>query len=193
MEEYSMIYQLYDTEGYWTAAFDAEEQPENSTLIEPELQDGYWSRFDGTQWLNEKVPDTVEDIIGLSVPALPASMEEEDKATQHESVIRAIIENILSTTEDAKAVIADGVLTVVAVSKEEQEAEKKAALFAQLREARDAKLAATDFYLAADYPIEADKLEAVKTYRQALRDLPEQNGAPWDGGGEATPWPTLEI
>ena len=189
-----MIYFTYDADGYYVATRALDEQPENSTTVEiPDTEEGYWLHFNGTGWDIEKVPDTVEDIIGLSVPALPASMEEEDKATQHESVIRAIIENILSTTEDAKAVIADGTLTVVAVSKEEQEAEKKAALFAQLREARDAKLAATDFYLAADYPIEADKLEAVKTYRQALRDLPEQDGAPWDGGGEATPWPTLKI
>ena len=189
-----MIYFTYDADGYYVATRALDEQPENSTTVEiPDTEEGYWLHFNGTGWDIEKVPDTVEDIIGLSVPALPASMEEEDKATQHESVIRAIIENILSTTEDAKAVIEDGVLTVVAVSKEEQEAEKKAALFVQLREARDAKLAATDFYLAADYPIEADKLAKVKEYRQALRDLPEQDGAPWDGGGEATPWPTLEI
>lgn len=27
------------------------------------------------------------------------------------------------------------------------------------------------------------------TYIQALRDITEQPGAPWDGGGELTPWP----
>ncbi len=189
-----MIYFTYDTDGYYVATLVLDEQPENSTTVEiPVVEEGYWLHFNGKKWDAEKVPDTVEDIIGLSVPALPASMEEEDKATQHESIIRAIIANILSTTEDAKAVIKDGILTVVAVSKAEQEAEKKEALFAQLRAERDKRLAATDFYLAADYPIEADKLEAVKTYRQALRDIPSLDGAPWDGGGEATPWPTLEI
>ena len=63
------------------------------------------------------------------------------------------------------------------------------AIFESLRAARDVRLAATDKYLLADYPIRADNLALVKTYRAALRALPEQPGAPWDGGGEATPWP----
>lgn len=28
-------------------------------------------------------------------------------------------------------------------------------------------------------------------YAQALCNLPEQQGAPWDGGGELTPWPVM--
>lgn len=64
-----------------------------------------------------------------------------------------------------------------------------AGLFAALRAARDARLMDTDKYLLADYPISAADLEAVKAYRTALRNLPDQPGAPWDGGGKATPWP----
>ena len=64
-------------------------------------------------------------------------------------------------------------------------------LFAALRAARDAMLADTDRMLLPDYPITAEALEKVKTYRAALRDLPDQPGAPWDGGGELTPWPEL--
>ena len=62
---------------------------------------------------------------------------------------------------------------------------------ATLRAVRDTKLTATDKYLLPDYPISADNMAAVKAYRQALRDIPAQPGAPWDGGGEATPWPEL--
>ena len=65
-----------------------------------------------------------------------------------------------------------------------------AGLFAALRAARDARLASTDKILLPDYPIGADALPLVKAYRAALRDLPDQPGAPWDGGGAATPWPT---
>ena len=32
---------------------------------------------------------------------------------------------------------------------------------------------------------------AVTAYRTALRDLPAQDGAPWDGGEEQTPWPEM--
>ena len=42
-----------------------------------------------------------------------------------------------------------------------------------------------------DYPLDDTLKGAVQAYRQALRDLPAQSGAPWDGGGEATPWPEI--
>ena len=58
-----------------------------------------------------------------------------------------------------------------------------------LRVERDARLVATDKYLLSDYPISLEQLAEIKTYRQILRDLPAQSGAPWDGGGELTPWP----
>lgn len=63
--------------------------------------------------------------------------------------------------------------------------------FAALRAARNARLADTDKMLLPDYPITADALEQVKAYRAALRALPEQPGAPWDGGCAETPWPEL--
>ena len=61
----------------------------------------------------------------------------------------------------------------------------------RLRTERDARLAVTDKYLLSDYPISAEDLATVKAYRQALRDLPAQEGAPFDGGGDETPWPAI--
>lgn len=65
------------------------------------------------------------------------------------------------------------------------------ARFERLRSERNARIAATDFYLLADYPITEEQKEVLSAYRQALRDLPSQEGAPWDGGGELTPWPAF--
>ena len=65
------------------------------------------------------------------------------------------------------------------------------ARFERLRSERDQRLAATDYLLMQDYPLDNIHKEAVRIYRQALRDLPAQEGAPWDGGGESTPWPDL--
>ncbi len=85
----------------------------------------------------------------------------------------------------------DGSITFTPPNPEEQKEE----FFVRLRSARNARISATDYLLVADYPIDADKLEQVKAYRQALRDLPKQKGAPWDGGGKKTPWPvkTWEV
>lgn len=63
------------------------------------------------------------------------------------------------------------------------------ARFERLRSERDRRLAATDYLLMADYPISDDQRAVVQAYRQALRDLPAQSGAPWDGGEKETPWP----
>ena len=46
------------------------------------------------------------------------------------------------------------------------------------REKRDRLLAETDYLLMPDYPISEEALAALKTYRQALRDVPEQAGFP---------------
>ena len=73
----------------------------------------------------------------------------------------------------------------------EKPAPTEAEQFQRLRAERDRRLTATDYLLMQDYPIPADQRTAVQAYRQALRDLPAQEGAPWDGGGEETPWPDL--
>lgn len=51
---------------------------------------------------------------------------------------------------------------------------------ASVRERRDRLIAETDFLLMPDYPISPDDIAAVKAYRQALRDVPQQEGFPID-------------
>ena len=49
---------------------------------------------------------------------------------------------------------------------------------AAVREKRDHLIAETDYLLMPDYPISAENLESIKAYRQALRDVPQQDGFP---------------
>lgn len=49
---------------------------------------------------------------------------------------------------------------------------------AQVRSQRDAMIAETDYLMMSDYPISAEDKALVETYRQALRDIPEQEGFP---------------
>ena len=49
---------------------------------------------------------------------------------------------------------------------------------AQVRAQRDAMIAETDYLMMSDYPISAEDKALVETYRQALRDIPEQEGFP---------------
>lgn len=68
-------------------------------------------------------------------------------------------------------------------------------LFAQLRSFREVKLRDYDAKISQ---LErrarlgenvASELAAWDAYALALCNLPDQEGAPWDGGGSATPWP----
>ena len=58
------------------------------------------------------------------------------------------------------------------------DAEYDTVLAASTRQKRDRIIAATDYLVTPDYPIESDRLAKVKIYRQALRDIPEQAGFP---------------
>lgn len=49
---------------------------------------------------------------------------------------------------------------------------------AQVRGERDAKIAATDFLAMPDYPLSEEDRAVVTAYRQALRDVPAQEGFP---------------
>lgn len=51
-------------------------------------------------------------------------------------------------------------------------------LASRVRMHRNSMISHTDFYVQPDYPSDPEGLEAVKAYRQALRDVPEQSGFP---------------
>ena len=52
------------------------------------------------------------------------------------------------------------------------------ALADRARQERDRLLSETDFYVMPDYPSTEEDLKEVKVYRQALRDVPSQEGFP---------------
>lgn len=76
----------------------------------------------------------------------------------------------------AKAEAYNGEVTVEAVPTTAEEA----------RARRDKLLAASDWTQVLDAPIDAATRESYRVYRQALRDIPEQDGFP-----EAITWPEL--
>ena len=57
-----------------------------------------------------------------------------------------------------------------------------------IRAQRDRLLAATDWTQTLDAPLDKVTQEAMRTYRQALRDIPQQVGFP-----EAITWPEMPI
>ncbi len=73
-------------------------------------------------------------------------------------------------------------------------------LFSRLRSERDVRIStvlwmrerhADEMKLGKETSLTPEQYTALLTYIQVLRDLPARPGAPWDGGGELTPWPEL--
>lgn len=54
----------------------------------------------------------------------------------------------------------------------------------EIRRKRDRELNATDKFMTTDYPISDEDRNALRVYRQALRDIPQQEGFP-----ENVVWP----
>ena len=50
----------------------------------------------------------------------------------------------------------------------------------RIRTLRDKLLAECDYIMLSDVDKTEEEKEAWKAYRQALRDIPEQSGFPWD-------------
>ena len=66
-------------------------------------------------------------------------------------------------------------------------------LAASVRAERNKLLALTDHLVMPDYPLDTGKLEEIKAYRQALRDIPQQPGFPWGGPDDPEcTWPSLK-
>lgn len=66
----------------------------------------------------------------------------------------------------------------------------------RVRAERDKRISATDYLMAVDYPLGEESRAAVAAYRQSLRDLPQQDGFPWSGGGSddsECPWPVQPV
>lgn len=66
--------------------------------------------------------------------------------------------------------------------------QKEAMAWDLLRSRRDALIQETDKYLLPDFPIDAEKVEEIEAYRQALRDLPQKTKKP-----AKVKWPVKPI
>lgn len=136
----------------------------------------FYKRLDG-KWTTEKKPTCAAECIGLSVP--------HDSMTTHDIELRNLIRT-LGEEEGYRVARGNDLSWYVEKIPEPIEKEKREAAEAEVRSKRDSRISDTDYLLCADYPISAEDLKAVKAYRQALRDVPQQEGFPFE-----VVWPEL--
>ena len=183
----------YDASGYYAGEVDdyGGPLPNNSTYTTPPVGPWVrqWPRWMGTEW--ELVPDHRE----RSATTYPASLVQggtpfwlPTEGDSYTSPPRYM---------DSLGPLPEGAVT----ERPEKPAPTEKELFATLRAARDVRLAEYDTLMAqlarwlriattesATTALYA-KIAELDTWAEALCALPSADGAPWDGGGENTPWP----
>lgn len=181
---------LFDDDGYLTGAVLVQESPlepgmwllpENATTVKPALNPDYFCHWDQERksWDYEKKPTRPADFEGMVIS--------HTKRTPHCEELRNLIQTIVNANCTTHKIVRGENLEwmvekIPEKTQEELEAEKEQ----QVRAKRDHLLSQTDYLLSSDYPIAPESLDAVKAYRQALRNIPQQQGFPDD-----VDWPSL--
>lgn len=157
--------------------------PPSATLLPPwgeaKPDDKVFYRFGGEGWVTEPKPTCAADLVGVVVS--------HQSQTPRDIEMRSLIQKF-SQEEGYRERRGEDLSWAVEKIPEKTEAEKREDAEKSVRAKRDSLISETDYHLASDYPISAEDLEAVKVYRQALRDVPQQAGFPFD-----VVWPDLPV
>lgn len=157
--------------------------PPSATLLPPwgdaKPDDKVFYRFDGESWKSEAKPTCAAECVGIVIS--------HTTITPHDEEMRELIRRF-AQEEGYREKRGEDLSWSVEKIPEKTEAEKREEAEKSVRAKRDSLISETDYLLASDYPISAEDLEAVKVYRQALRDVPQQEGFPFD-----VVWPDLPV
>jgi hypothetical protein len=157
--------------------------PPSATLLPPwgdaKPDDKVFYRFDGESWKSEAKPTCAAECVGVVIS--------HTTITPHDEEMRELIRRF-AQEEGYREKRGEDLSWSVEKIPEKTEAEKREDAEKSVRAKRDSLISETDYLLASDYPISAEDLEAVKVYRQALRDVPQQEGFPFD-----VVWPDLPV
>lgn len=177
----------YDASGYFEHELSVQVvdgdalMPPSCTLVAPVSTGGMdaskFYRFDGKTWIAESKPTCAADLVGVVVSHY--------SQTPHDIEMRSLIQKF-AQEEGYREKRGEDLSWSVEKIPEKTEAEKREEAEKSVRAKRDSLISETDYLLTSDYPISAEDLEAVKVYRQALRDVPQQEGFPFD-----VVWPEL--
>ena len=178
MENLIDVYE-YDAKGYFAGTTIAQvddvtreiiSMPDNCTTIAPTCKEDCFYKFDGEKWIEEKIPTTPEECVGMVVA--------HESRTPHDYTLKKLFVALTAGSKTHRLARGKDLSWSVEAIPEKTPEEVKAEASAQVRAQRDALLAETDHLVMPDYPLTDEQREAVKAYRQELRDVPQQDGFP---------------
>lgn len=157
--------------------------PPSCTLVAPVSTGGMdaskFYRFDGKTWIDESKPTCAADLIGVVIS--------HESQTSHDVEMRSLIQTF-ARVDGYREKRGNDLSWALEKVPEKTDEEKLTEAKQAVRSKRDALLAESDYYLQPDYPATEEGLKAFKAYRQALRDVPQQEGFPY-----AIVWPEKPV
>ena len=145
--------------------------PPNAITVVPESRVGYWPKWTGTAWDYVKLPATAEEAVGMVVSHTSTS--------RYATAMRELVRKF-SREEGYREKRGDDLSWAVEKVPEKTEEEKLQEAKDQARAKRDSLLSSCDYFVMADYPASEEDKALVIAYRQALRDVPQQAGFPYE-------------
>lgn len=171
----------YDASGYFEHELSVQVvdgdalMPPSCTLVAPVSTGGMdaskFYRFDGKTWIAESKPTCAADLIGVVIS--------HESQTPHDVEMRSLIQKF-AQEEGYREKRGEDLSWSVEKIPEKTPEEKLAETEEEVRSKRDRLIADTDYLLMNDYPVSSEDLESVKAYRTALRDVPQQEGFPYE-------------
>lgn len=171
----------YDASGYFEHELSVQVvdgdalMPPSCTLVAPVSTGGMdaskFYRFDGKTWIAESKPTCAADLIGVVIS--------HESQTPHDVEMRSFIQSF-ARVDGYREKRGDDLSWSLEKVPEKAEEEKLTEAKQAVRSKRDRLIADTDYLLMNDYPVSSEDLESVKAYRTALRDVPQQEGFPYE-------------
>jgi len=180
----------YDADGFYADGSIAQRNPQNPdewlfpqdcTTVDPGNKKGVFFKIKdkndvNSGWDEIPYPSSAAELVGVQISHA--------SRTAHDNKMRQILQQLVAAEPELYKEVAvndesgNKIATTVEEIPQPTEEEKRKKKETEVRAQRDALIAKTDYLLAPDYPISAKDLEKVKAYRQALRDVPAQEGFP---------------
>jgi len=168
---------LFDSDGFFNDTSVAQSDPksgkllipDNSTETAPDIQDGYFAKWDGKKWADIAKPETLDDCVKIGKVS-------HSSQTAHDRELRAIFRAIAQNSETHEVRLIDDFWSMVKKpekSAEEKAKEEKERKVAKLKQ----KLSETDYVVIKIAEGEATKEEYSevlanrKAWREAINQL----------------------
>lgn len=196
-EDLKTVY-VFDEDGYFEDTHIAQPNPRRpggwlfpprATTVKPAMVEKVFYKIkdpssNNSEWDAVPYPAGPEDFVGLEITHTSRTKRSEVLRTW----LRKFVADAPTLWREKQINDADGNLQAITIEAIPQPtAEELLEQKAQgVRAKRDYLLTKTDYLVSGDYPISEQDLAKVKAYRQALRDVPAQEGFP-----EQVVWPEL--